>query len=260
MADRAVPEVPPRARRQPSRSAGDKEANDQARPAPLPAAALERSIVRRGKAQVVSESAASETDLENRRRIVEAGHRVFSRDGFHGARILDIAAEARLGVGTLYRHFGSKADIFEAVIKEVIDEIYVGGSLSTATGAEPFDRIRAANRSFLRFYSRSANIMSTLNHLATQDDQFRALYLERRNRSVSRLAYAIERLQENGEANPLLDPLTAADSLIAMMADVAFTAFRVAGSRVEDVDVETLNLMWAGALGLDTAKSRSQRP
>lgn len=243
-------DAPKQARRRSVASVAAPDGTGRPMPAPLPAAAVERSIVRRGKAQVVDEAAASQSDLENRRRVVEAGHRVFSRDGFHGARIIDIAAEARLGVGTVYRHFGSKADIFDAVIKDVIDEIYAEGSLSATLGG-PRERIDAANRSFLRFYHRSANIMSTLNHLATQDEQFRALYLERRNRSVGRLAHAIERLQETGEANPRLDPTMAAESLIAMMADVAFTAFRVAGSRVEDVDIDTLNEMWAGALGLD---------
>ena len=79
---------------------------------------------------------------------------------------------------------------------------------------------------------------------------FRSIFMEQRARSVDRLCHAIERLQAAGEANPALDPAVAAEALVAMMADVAFTAFRVVGSDVDDVGLATLNAMWAGALGL----------
>jgi AcrR family transcriptional regulator len=226
----------------------------------LPSAALERAIVRRGKSPVLDEAAATKTDLENRERIVEAGHRVFSRDGFHGARIVDIAAEARLGIGTVYRHFGAKADIFEAVIRGVIDEIYVGGSFLMAPGPEPLKRISAANENFLRLYHRSHGLMATLNHLATQDELFKQIYLEQRRRATERLEHAIERLQESGLANKALAPSLAAEALIAMMADVAFAMFTIAGAAPEDIDLDTINEVWAGALGLvDEAAAPSRK-
>lgn len=218
----------------------------------LPSAALERAIVRRGKAPVLAEAAATKTDVENRERIVEAGHRVFSRDGFHGARIVDIAAEARLGIGTVYRHFSAKADIFEAVIRGVIDEIYVGGSFVMAPGPDPLERIAAANENFLRHYHRSHHLMATLNHLATQDELFRQIYLEQRRRASERLEHAIARLQESGAASPALRPPMAAEALIAMMADVAFAMFTIGGASVDDIDLDTLNAIWSGALGLES--------
>lgn len=232
----------------PTKSKGGKASNRES--ALLPSEALERAIVRRGKSPVLDGAAATATDIENRERIVEAGHRVFSRDGFHGARITDIAAEAQLGIGTVYRHFGAKADIFEAVIEGVIDEIYVGGSFLMAPGRDPLKRISAANENFLRLYYRSHQLMATLNHLATQDELFRGIYLEQRQRAIERLEHAIERLQETGVANKALVPSVAAEALIAMMADVAFATFTVARAALEDVDLETLDEVWAGALGL----------
>lgn len=208
---------------------------------------------------MLDEASATKTDHENRKRIIEAGHRVFSRDGFHGARIVDIAAEARLGIGTVYRHFGAKADIFEAVIRGVIDEIYVGGSFLRAPGPDPVQRITAANESFFRLYYRSANLMATLNHLATQDELFRQIYLEQRRRAAERLQHAIERLQESGEADRSLAAPVAAEALIAMMADVAFAAFTVAGATLEDIDLQTLNTVWAGALGLKERPGEPRR-
>ena len=47
----------------------------------------------------------------NRARIVAAARRCFSRDGFHQTSVPDIAAEAGLAVGALYRYFGGKDEI-----------------------------------------------------------------------------------------------------------------------------------------------------
>jgi AcrR family transcriptional regulator len=216
----------------------------------LSPAAAERSLVRRAKTPVLPPSAATDSDLANRERIVVAGRVVFARDGFYGARIIDVAAEACVGIGTLYRHFRSKADIFAAVIGVVIDEIYEGGSFSRSVDATPIQRIDAANRSYLNLYFTSASLMATLNHLATQDEMFRSIFTEQRQRSVDRLRHAIERWQEAGEANVALDPAVAAEALIAMMVDVAFVAYNVGGNGPAAVDVDTINDLWVGALGL----------
>jgi len=220
----------------------------------VPPTPRDRAIVRRRRAKALDESAATEVDVRNRQRIADAGRAVFSRDGFHGARIVDVAAEAQLGVGTVYRHFNSKAEIFEAVIREVIDEIYYGGRSHLLHGdGSVIARIDAANRSFFDLYRRSANLMATLNHLATQDEQFRSIYFETRRRSAARIERAIKRLQSDGEANPDLDAAMAADALISMMDNVAFVAFRL-GGEFDDADMATLNQMWVGALGLCTPR------
>ena len=46
-----------------------------------------------------------------RNAILEAAEIVFSERGFHAARIQDIAARARIAVGTVYNHFEQKEDV-----------------------------------------------------------------------------------------------------------------------------------------------------
>lgn len=53
-------------------------------------------------------SAGSSVELEQRTRILSAAERAFSRHGFHRASMQDVAGEARMSVGNLYRYFGSK--------------------------------------------------------------------------------------------------------------------------------------------------------
>lgn len=53
-----------------------------------------------------------------RRAILEAAAAVFAENGFHAARIQDIAERARIGVGTVYNHFEQKEDVLVALLEE----------------------------------------------------------------------------------------------------------------------------------------------
>ncbi len=68
--------------------------------------------------------------MDNRTRISEAAVRVFSREGFHRARMKAIAEEAGVAVGTIYNYFRDKDDlllsVFEAGIRvrmEFLEEL-----------------------------------------------------------------------------------------------------------------------------------------
>jgi len=57
--------------------------------------------------------------LERRRRILAAARKVFVRDGYASARMDDVAAEAKVGKGTLYQYFQGKEDLFATLVLEV---------------------------------------------------------------------------------------------------------------------------------------------
>ena len=58
-----------------------------------------------------------------RNAILDAAEDVFGQRGFHGARIQDIAARARMAVGTIYNHFGQKEDVLRALLEERTDDL-----------------------------------------------------------------------------------------------------------------------------------------
>ncbi len=55
---------------------------------------------------------------ERKQQIIQAATAVFARQGFHEARMEDIAREAGLGKGTLYLYFKSKDDIIAALLDQ----------------------------------------------------------------------------------------------------------------------------------------------
>lgn len=74
-------------------------------------------------------------DVErNERAIVDAASRVFSASGVD-APVREVAAAAGVGMGTLYRHFPTRADLMVAVYRHQIDECAEAGPalLASAT-------------------------------------------------------------------------------------------------------------------------------
>jgi AcrR family transcriptional regulator len=53
--------------------------------------------------------------------IIAAARRCFRNSGFHAASMSQIAAEAKLSVGQIYRYFANKDAIIEEMIRRIID-------------------------------------------------------------------------------------------------------------------------------------------
>src|SRR5215216_3276163 len=58
----------------------------------------------------------------NRARILKAARAVFADQGVH-SQIDDVAKRAKVGVGTVYRHFPTKDVLLDAVVRERFEEI-----------------------------------------------------------------------------------------------------------------------------------------
>ncbi len=63
----------------------------------------------------------TERALKQRERILEAARSCFVKRGFHGASIADIAHEADMSPGLMYRYFANKHAIIKAIIDRQLD-------------------------------------------------------------------------------------------------------------------------------------------
>ncbi len=101
---------------------------------------------------------AGVTTEETRDRLLSAAATVFARLGYEKASISDITAEADLSSGSIYAHFGSKAELFVATLRahsaREIEQLLGGGdaidvaALITARGSM-LDRRSPAEGSLL---------------------------------------------------------------------------------------------------------------
>jgi TetR/AcrR family transcriptional regulator len=58
-------------------------------------------------------------NLRQRRGILDAALRLFSEKGYNNVSMHEIAGEAEFGIGTLYKFFTNKEDLYKALIMEV---------------------------------------------------------------------------------------------------------------------------------------------
>ena len=61
---------------------------------------------------------------ETRRRLIEAGTKLFARRGFARTRATDISREAGVAVGTLYVHFSDKEELLREILFQGFEEIH----------------------------------------------------------------------------------------------------------------------------------------
>lgn len=78
----------------------------------------------------------------NEARILNAGERVFARTGFNGATMAAIADEAGLPKANLHYYFGSKADLYRAVLARTLHDWLVPMDGLTP-GADPASALSA---------------------------------------------------------------------------------------------------------------------
>ncbi len=75
----------------------------------------------------LSASARGERAEERRGQILRAALEVFSRKGFHGATIKEIASAAGLAEGTIYLYFSSKREVLTGVFTLISEEAVAAG-------------------------------------------------------------------------------------------------------------------------------------
>src|SRR6201987_4163301 len=110
--------------------------------------------------------------VRNAGRIIASAQRVFASAGPQAA-MEDIAAEAGVGVATVYRRFPTKDALLRVVLDRRFDEV-VGAALESAQHeVDARDALRAALRGAVSFIAGDPNTMAMSSGLMTMDLAYR---------------------------------------------------------------------------------------
>jgi AcrR family transcriptional regulator len=102
------------------------------------------------------------TDAQlNRERILEVAKAAFTRNGAN-ASLDDIAGEAGVGAGTLYRHFPSRDALIEAVYRTEVEKLAAAEPRFAAT-MSPIEALRAWMLLFVDYIATKQIIAPALN-------------------------------------------------------------------------------------------------
>src|ERR1035438_10398506 len=147
-----------------------------------------------------------------RQLILSAASRVFARDGLEGATTRAISREAGVNEVTLFRHFGTKERLLEAVVGSAFGP---GGEAAAAPGrggrnlradlvlfARRYEALLVANLPLIR-----TMIGEIHRHALCQRQALKGIFWPMRAALVERLRLA----RRTGEARPGLHPAVAAD-------------------------------------------------
>jgi len=99
---------------------------------------------------------------DKRRIILDAAVVVFARQGFHSARVSDIADEAGVAYGLVYHYFGSKDEVLDTLFLErwnvLLDAIH---DVDRTAGA-PRDKLRAVTGFIVDSYRHDPDLMKVI--------------------------------------------------------------------------------------------------
>jgi AcrR family transcriptional regulator len=201
---------------------------------------------------VVDNTPRSAKGRRTRVRLFEAGKTVFERDGFLQARITDISAEAGVSHGSFYHYFDSKEALFREIAEQVeVRLVGMDDLVHEGERTSPAERIRMANRSYLRAYKKEAKIMRVIEEVSRYDAEIQAVRKRRDDQLASRMESSMAKLQKKGEADARVDVRYAATALGSMVARFAEEMFIRDGDFELNEAVEQLTLLWCNALGID---------
>ncbi|WP_430330946.1 TetR/AcrR family transcriptional regulator [Rhodococcus sp. ACT016] len=194
--------------------------------------------------------------MRTRRALLRAARRVFSDRGFHQTRVADVTTEAGVSVGTFYRYFTDKNELFKDLIVEVEDEVY--GELSSPVGGadQPRARIAETNLLYLEAFQRNADFWKVLGEAALSSPEARRALTDRRRYYHGRTRRAFARWQDEGLIAQDLDIDATASMLGAMTERCAYIWFVFGDAPDLSEAAEDLTTLWLNAIGIsDSAAS-----
>ena len=124
---------------------------------------------------------------ESKLRLLGAARRVFARRGYVSTRMIDVAEEAGVSLGALYRYFANREDLFAAMVGELHKEMYeASGAHGADIVADPLGTLVAANKGYYELYYANRDVLRAFIEAATVERRFRDIWWEMRRRHVDR--------------------------------------------------------------------------
>jgi AcrR family transcriptional regulator len=155
--------------------------------------------------------------LQNRVRILEAAKEAFKKSGA-SASLDDIAKQAGVGPGTLYRHFPAREELLKAVYQESAEKLADAGKVFAET-LPPVDALRAWMMLFVDHIAEKQMIAPALHELVGDPKTiFEATYA----RIWEAVRTLVRRAVESGDIREDLDAIDLLRALIGV-ANIATT-------------------------------------
>ncbi len=166
----------------------------------------------------------------NRERILEVAKEAFARDGAN-ASLDDIAKRAKVGAGTLYRHFPTREELLQSVYRSELEKLAAAQEKFAQT-MPPIEALRAWLLLFVDAIAAKQLIAPALNTLLGDPKKvFEASY-EKMHRAMRAL---VKRGVDSGEIRKDLDPVDLLHALVGVSNVASSHDWRQSAKRLVDI-------------------------
>jgi TetR/AcrR family transcriptional regulator, fatty acid metabolism regulator protein len=147
---------------------------------------------------------------DRRRQILDAGVRVFARQGFHSCRVSDIADEAGVAYGLVYHYFKSKDQVLNELFTERWSLLLAAVEEVDGTDATGRDKLDAVARFIVDSYRHDPELMKVIIVEVTRAaNSFGRTHLSEISRAYDSIAKIVADAQKAGQFRSDIDPLVA---------------------------------------------------
>lgn len=147
----------------------------------------------------------------NRVRLIDAAKAAFAEHGAV-ASLEQIARDADVGIGTLYRHFPTRDALIEAVYRQEIDDL-IESADRLAEAREPIEALRAWLLLFVGFLDTKMGIAGALSTLTGGPDE---LYSGTPARLDLPIRMLVERASKSGQLGKVGQPMNFLRALVGV--------------------------------------------
>ncbi len=154
------------------------------------------------------------------RKLLDAGIEVFTKRGYHSARVDDIVKAANTSHGTFYLYFANKEDLFRALIADVAEQMAgLAGSLGPITPDEAgLAELEAWLHRFTDLYDRYGPVVRTWTETEVGASEAGRIGTDLLGDLAATLATRIGSAPKAGRSTKdAIDPGVAALALVAMI-------------------------------------------
>ena len=137
----------------------------------------------------------------NEKTLLDAAAAIFVTSGVQ-APVRDIAAKAGVGMGTIYRHFPTRADLIIAVYRHQVDACAVAGPALLASSGTPYAALTQWVDLFVDFLITKHGLAAALQSDNARFETLHAYFLDR---LVPVCAQLLDAAAEAGEVRPDVD-------------------------------------------------------
>jgi AcrR family transcriptional regulator len=137
---------------------------------------------------------ATRKGQKTRQHLLLAARKVIERDGYVALRMGDVAAEAEVSLGALYRYFENKDDLFLSLIGDIHKDLYEASRARKHNfRIDPFATLKESNEGYLLHYFSNRDIMRAFIQATTVDARVCDMWWWMRQRHVDRFVSALKR-------------------------------------------------------------------